>query len=99
MPFSKRTQWILMTASAVVCWLAYVGPGIWPLAFVSWAPFVLAIRGNTPKRAFWLGLFGGTAMIGGGFYWLLGMLKTFSGFPWPLCRLFAILLWTYQGGR
>jgi len=88
-----------MVASAVICWLAYVGPGIWPLAFVSWAPFVLALRGRTPKQAFWIGLFGGTSMIAGGFYWLLGMLKTFSGFPMALCALFALLLWTYQGGR
>jgi apolipoprotein N-acyltransferase len=99
-PFKNpKTPWILATASAVICWLAYVGPGIWPLAFVSWTPFVLAIRGQTPKRGTWIAFYAGTAMIAGGFYWLLGMLKTFSGFPLPLCALFALILWAYQGGR
>ena len=99
-PFKdSKTPWILATASAVICWLAYVGPGIWPLAFVSWTPFILAIRGQTVKRGTWIAFYAGTAMIAGGFYWLLGMLKTFSGFPLPLCALFALILWAYQGGR
>ena len=99
-PFKNpKTPWIHATASAVICWLAYVGPGIWPLAFVSWTPFVLAIRGQPTKRGTWIAFYAGTAMISFGFYWLLGMLKTFSGFPLPLCALFALILWAYQGGR
>jgi apolipoprotein N-acyltransferase len=34
-----------------------------------------------------------------GFYWLLGMLKTFSGFPLPVCFVFMSILCGYQGGR
>lgn len=99
-PFpGRRAPWLLATASALLCWLAYVGPGLWPLAFVSWAPFVLAVRGQTPKRGALVALYAGSAMIAGGFYWLLGMLQTFSGFPLPLCLLFAAILWVYQGGR
>ena len=95
--FEGRAAFGLAALSALLCWLAYVGVGIWPLAFVCWAPFILAIRGQTPKRAFWLSFFAGTTMIAGGFSWLLGMLQTFSGFPLPLCLLFAVILWSYQG--
>jgi apolipoprotein N-acyltransferase len=35
----------------------------------------------------------------GGFYWLVNMLKTFSGFPLPLCLLFTVIICSYQGGR
>ena len=34
-----------------------------------------------------------------GFYWLVGMLEVFSGFPLPLCILFASILCLQMGGR
>jgi apolipoprotein N-acyltransferase len=34
-----------------------------------------------------------------GFYWLLEMLRVFSGFPTSLCALFMALLCAYQAGR
>lgn len=95
--FSPRAAFGLAALSALLCWLAYVGVGVWPLALVCWAPFILAVRGQPPRRAFWLSLFAGTAMIAGGFSWLLGMLQTFSGFPLALCFVFCLILWAYQG--
>jgi apolipoprotein N-acyltransferase len=100
---SGRGAFALATLCALLCWLAFIGSlketGIWPLSFVCWVPFIVAIHGQTPKRAFWIGLFAGTLMIAGGFSWIVGMLRTFSGFPTALCILFASLLWIYQGGR
>src|SRR5690606_26219969 len=34
-----------------------------------------------------------------GFYWLVSMLETFSGFPLPVCALFAAILCLEKGGR
>lgn len=44
-----------------------------------------------------LGWITGTVLGAGGFYWIVGMLKTFSGFPTALCIVFASLLWAGQG--
>jgi apolipoprotein N-acyltransferase len=71
----------------------------WYLAFVAFVPFYVALWGQPPKRAAWLGLTCGLGMTLGGFYWLLNMLKTFSGFPTALCLVFVVILCAYQGGR
>jgi apolipoprotein N-acyltransferase len=44
-----------------------------------------------------LGWLTGFVLGAGGFYWIVGMLKTFSGFPTALCILFALVLWAAQG--
>jgi apolipoprotein N-acyltransferase len=89
--------------SAVLCgflyFLAFPGVEIWPLSFVALVPLIVALRGQTPRRAFGLGWAAGFTMTMCGFYWLLDMLKTFSGFPTPLCLLFMAILCGYQAGR
>jgi apolipoprotein N-acyltransferase len=72
---------------------------IWPLAFVALGPLWIAIQGQTPKRAFWLGALAGTTMNVLGFYWLLVMLQTFSGFPTVACMFFLLVVCAYQGTR
>lgn len=93
------TELILVTSSGLFSYLAFAGRDIWPLAFVSIAPFILALRGKSPKRAAVLGVLQGLVMTSFGFAWLLEMLRTFSGFPLPLCLLFSTIVNTYQGGR
>ncbi len=85
--------------SGVLYWLAFPGVDAWPLAFVAWVPLVVAIDGQAPRRAAWLGLAAGCTMNVAGFIWLQEMLKTFSGFPAPICFLFLLIVCTYQGGR
>jgi apolipoprotein N-acyltransferase len=79
--------------------LAFPGVEIWPLSFVALVPLIVALRGQTPRRAFGLGWTAGFTMTMCGFYWLLDMLKTFSGFPTALCVLFMAILCGYQAGR
>jgi apolipoprotein N-acyltransferase len=90
-------------AAAVSCgflyFLAFPGIEIWPLSFVALVPLIVALRGQSPRRAFGLGWAAGFTMTMCGFYWLLDMLKTFSGFPTPLCVLFMAILCGYQAGR
>jgi len=83
----------------VLYFLAFPGIDWWPLSFVALVPLILALRGQTPRRGLALGWLAGFSMTMLGFYWLVGMLQTFSGFPVALCVLFAAILCAYQGGR
>ncbi|OJY26335.1 MAG: apolipoprotein N-acyltransferase [Myxococcales bacterium 68-20] len=85
--------------SGVLYFVAFAGIDIWPLTFVCLVPLYVSLAGQTPKRATWLGFLTGLAMNLGGFYWLVEMLKTFSGFPTALCLLFTLIVSAYQGGR
>jgi apolipoprotein N-acyltransferase len=89
--------------AAVLCgflyFLAFPGIEIWPLSFVALVPLIVALRGQTPRRGLWLGWVAGFTMTMCGFYWLLNMLKTFSGFPTALCVSFMAILCAYQAGR
>ncbi len=85
--------------TGVLYWAAFAGIDIWPFAFFAFGPLWLALRGQTPKRAFLLGTVAGTTMNVLGFYWLLTMLKTFSGFPTAACIFFLLVVCGYQGTR
>jgi|CZKU01.1.fsa_nt_gi apolipoprotein N-acyltransferase len=85
--------------SGVLYWLAFPGVDAWPLAFVAWVPLIVAMRGQTPRRSLLLGWLAGLMMNVCGFWWLQGMLTTFSGFPAPVCFLFLIIVCGFQGGR
>ncbi len=98
-PLKAGPAALFAIASGVLYWAAFPGVDVWPFAFLCWAPLLVALRGQAPKRALWLGLLQGLTCNLLGFYWLLGMLKTFSGFPIPLCALFMLILCAYQGGR
>lgn len=96
---SNRTAWLLAAVSIVLCPISFAGYDIWPLAFVAWVPLIIAMRGQTPRRAAYIGWFAGFGMTMIGFYWLISMLETFSGFPKAVCALFAAILCLEKGGR
>lgn len=89
----------LATLTGLLYFLAFPGVDAWPLAFVAWVPWLIGLEGRSTKQAIWGGLWIGLVTGFTGFYWLLGMLETFSGFSTPLCALFMSLLCLYQGGR
>jgi apolipoprotein N-acyltransferase len=91
--------WTGAALSGVLYWAAFAGIDIWPLAFVALGPLWIALQGQPPKRAFWLAALAGTTMNVLGFYWLLNMLQTFSGFPTVACVFFLLVVCTYQGLR
>ncbi len=100
--FPLPLKWALPLAAltAVLYFIAF--PGVidwWPTALVTWPPLFLALRGQTPKRAAWIGLFSGFVMSWEGFWWLNEMLRNFSGFNVFLCGLFTTILCAYQAGR
>ena len=90
---------LLAFASGLLYFTAFPGVDIWPLGFVALVPLIVALRGQTPRRGLWLGWVAGFTMTMSGFYWLLEMLRVFSGFPTFLCVLFMAALCAYQAGR
>jgi apolipoprotein N-acyltransferase len=98
-PLSGRRAALLSFATGVLYFLAFPGLDLWPLSFVALVPLFVALEGQTPRRAAGLGWIAGFTMTMIGFYWLLDMLETFSGFPLPLCLLFMAILCAYQAGR
>ena len=96
---SFRVALGLSVLTGLLYFLAFPGVDLWPLGLVTWVPLYVAMRGRSPKRATLLGWLAGFTMTMTGFYWLLEMLKTFSGFGTPLCLLFMSILCAYQGLR
>jgi apolipoprotein N-acyltransferase len=86
-------------ACGVLYFLAFPGIDIWPLGFVALIPLRLALVGQTPRRAFWLGWLSGLVMISLGFYWMVDMMRTFSGFSTPICMLLLLIVNAFEGGR
>jgi apolipoprotein N-acyltransferase len=96
---NARVAYALAAFSGLLYFLAFPGIDVWPLTFIALVPLIVALRGQTPKRAAGLGWMAGFAMTMTGFYWLLEMLRNFSGFPLPICFVFMMILCGYQGGR
>ncbi len=94
-----RVAYALAALCGVFYFLAFPGIDWWPLAFIALAPLIVALRGQTPKRAAGLGWVAGFTMTMLGFYWMVGMLQQFGGFSLPVCIVFMALVCGYQAGR
>ena len=69
----------------------------WWLGLVGWVPWLYAMEGLGPKKAFWYGWLTGTITVFWGFIWLTQLLDKFAGFGLP-SRLFIHLLFAaFQG--
>jgi apolipoprotein N-acyltransferase len=99
LPLGWKVASALALLSGVLYFLAFPGADLWPLSFVALTPLIVALQGQSPKRATWLGWLAGFTMTMIGFYWLLDMLETFSGFGVALCFVFTAILCGYQAGR
>jgi apolipoprotein N-acyltransferase len=96
-------RYALAAASGTLYFLGFAGFDLWPLAFVALLPMLWALdpmheaKPVTTRQVFGAGLVFGLVTNAGGYYWLVGMLRDFSGFPLVLCVLFAAVVWAYQG--
>ncbi|XXX82023.1 apolipoprotein N-acyltransferase [Sorangium sp. So ce134] len=98
-PLPARLSYGLAALSGFFYFLGFPGVDLWPISFFGLVPLIVALRGQTPGRAALLGWIAGFVMTMTGFYWLLEMLRVFSGFPTILCALFMAILCAYQAGR
>lgn len=97
--FSKWSSVGLAALTGFLFYISFPGVDMWPVAFVAWIPWMVALRGAKPGQAALQGLVAGIVMGVFGFYWLMNMLETFSGFPAYICALFMVILCAYQAGR
>jgi apolipoprotein N-acyltransferase len=97
--FGRRAAYGLAVASGLLYVLGLPGVNVWPAAFVAYVPLLLSLRGRSPRDAAKLGLASGFVASVGGFYWLYGMMKLFSGMPGPVCAALMLATCAYQGGR
>jgi apolipoprotein N-acyltransferase len=91
----------LATFAGVLTFLGFAGFDLWPLAFVAFVPLFVAIDRVRPFGGFAvlrLAVYFGFVADWGGYYWLVEMMKSFSGFSVPLCIFFASILILYTGG-
>ncbi len=98
-PLPARLSYGLAALSGFLYFLGFPGMDLWPISFFGLVPLIVALRGQTPRRAALLGWIAGFVMTMTGFYWLLEMLRVFSGFPTILCTVFMAILCAYQAGR
>lgn len=94
-----RIAYPLALLSGFLYFLGFPGIDIWPISLIALVPLIIALKGQPVRRATGLGWMAGMGMTMFGFYWLLEMLKVFSGFPLPICFLFMLILCGYQSGR
>jgi apolipoprotein N-acyltransferase len=96
---APRAAVALAVASGLLYFLGFAGTDIWPCALIALAPLAVAMHGQSPRMTLLLGGLAGLTMNLTGFYWLLEMLRTFSGFPVFFCGIIMLVLCAYQGAR
>ncbi len=94
--------YLLAASAGVLAWLAFPGVGIWPLAFVAYVPFFLAL--DRARRRGWASVVLHALTFGlvwwtGGYYWMLPTLERFAGFSLPFSLALAVGFWMLQAGH
>jgi len=95
---SRVRPYLLAAAAGLLFIAAFPGYGLWPLAWVAFAPLMLAVRGGGLRRALWLGCVAGFVGMVAGFYWIAHMLQEFARLPAPVAWLGALITAAGQGG-
>jgi apolipoprotein N-acyltransferase len=72
---------------------------LWPLAFVSWAPLFVALRGRSPAVAFLLGGAREFAMNVVGFAWIPAVVRTLGDIPDSVSWALALAFFVCGAGR
>jgi apolipoprotein N-acyltransferase len=88
---------ILSAISGVLFPIAFTIPYAGIISWFLLIPFFMAIEKKSPWNAFRLGTLTGTIVNAVGFYWLIGTINRFGGFPYPISFMFHILLSLYSG--
>ena len=93
---------VLILLGGQLPYLAFVGFGFWPLAFVAFVPFLFVLeweRERRPRMLLGLAWIHGAIQHAGGYYWLVDMLQNFSGFGSLANIGISSVFWFFQGGQ
>ncbi len=69
----------------------------WPLLWISHVPILWVLRDKSPKQAFFWGLFTGTVINVGGYYWIGTLLINFGHLHWIFSYGIMVLHGLYLG--
>lgn len=94
-----RSRVALAALSGLLLFLSFPGVGAWPLAFVAWVPLLLALEGQTVRRAALLGFVAGFASTLPALRFLYGTLRDQSGLGPIPCALIFVAVAAYHGLR
>jgi apolipoprotein N-acyltransferase len=90
-------------AASVLCgcfmWLGVPDYDLWWLGFVAWLPWLWAIDGQTPRRAFGYGMVAGVSAISVGYFWMTELLMRFAGIPIAPASAIHVLFSTVTGAQ
>jgi apolipoprotein N-acyltransferase len=89
--------WIAAASGGVLAFLGYVGFDQFYLEWICLVPVLWSISSQTPGRAFLLGWVAGIVGHGGGFSWIVTMLRQFADAPLWLALLGLLLLAAANG--
>lgn len=94
----ERINLVLATLSGCLWFLACPPFNLSLLAWVAMVPAMFVIdRATTRRSAVLLCWWAGTVVHGGGFYWLVELLRRFTDLPWWFSVLLYVLFSAYQG--
>jgi len=96
-PMHSLLPWFAAAAGGVLAFLGYVGFDQFYLEWICMVPILWAISGQKPGRAFLIGWVAGIVGHGGGFYWIVTMLREFADLGWPLAASGLLLLSAANG--
>ncbi len=89
----------LAALSGLLTFAAFPGVGAWPLAFVAWAPLLLALAGMPVRRAAALGFVAGLFAALPGLRFLFPVLRAESGMGPVACALIVLVVALYHALR
>ncbi|MBD3170033.1 MAG: apolipoprotein N-acyltransferase [candidate division Zixibacteria bacterium] len=94
---SKRIQYFLLYIAAIIGVLSYQPFDIWPFSLVSIALVLYALRGVSPKRAFWMGYLYGVIFYIALLYWIAWATFVFAiPVPFILAFIPALFFWMFN---
>jgi len=88
----------LSTLSGCLWFLSCTPFDLSALSWVAMVPALIAVdRASTRLRASLFCWWAGTVMVGGGFYWIIELLRRFANLSLPVAVLLYVLFCAYQG--
>jgi apolipoprotein N-acyltransferase len=81
----------LSSLAGVMLALAFPRVGLWPLAWLSFVPFLFALKGRRARHGLLWGWLTGTVATAIGMSWIAGLLERFAGVAWPLAVLATVI--------
>lgn len=93
----SRTDILLSSLSGLLFALTFMVPYSGVASWFLLIPLLIAIKDKNPLQALALGTVTGTVTNTLGFYWLIGTLSRFGGFPLPVSLVFLLILSAFTG--